>query len=220
MCQNVTRVARIVRALWMFHAAFARRREGFLVLLRETHTTCVGVPPDTRREPSRTAREVIRQSVQSGKRPSPPSRTLPARTEYYSRHERRHRVLELSSKPKELPEGPVDQRAWQQYQSYLSRVRPVARAEFYKRLMERQGLKTTRAVARVTGEDHSRVARVLKILGLPEPVLDYLRTHDSPTVVTYFTEKRLRDLVAIQDPRRIWRQFQEMLRELDEGVAG
>jgi hypothetical protein len=119
--------------------------------------------------------------------------------------------LELSPKPKDLPEGPVDQRSWKQYQSYLSRVRPVARADFYKRLMEREGLKTTRAVARVTGEDHSRIARVLKILELPKPVLDYLRTHDSPTVIGYFTESRLRGLATLKDPRRIWQRFQEML---------
>jgi hypothetical protein len=122
--------------------------------------------------------------------------------------------LELSPKPKDLPDGPVDQRAWQQYQSYLSRVRPVARAEFYKRLMERQGLKTTRAVSRVTGEDHSRIARVLKMLELPEPVLEYLRTHDSPAVVGYFREGRLRELAALKDPRRIWQRFKEMLCQL------
>lgn len=118
----------------------------------------------------------------------------------------------MSSKPKDLPDGPVDQRTWKQYQSYLSRVRPVARADFYKRLMERQGLKTTRAVARVTGEDHSRIARVLKILELPKPVLEYVRTHDSPEVVGYFTENRLQELVSLKDPRRIWLRFQEMLR--------
>lgn len=160
------------------------------------------------------AQEVIRQSVQPGKRRSPLSRTLPTRTECYSRHERRHRVLELSPKPKSLPEGTVDQRAWRQYQSYLSRVRPVARAEFYKRLMEREGLKTTRAIARVTGEDHSRIARVLKILELPEPVLQYLRSHDSPAVVGFFTEKKLRELTELGEPRRIWQEFQRMLREL------
>jgi hypothetical protein len=108
----------------------------------------------------------------------------------------------------------VDQRAWHHYQSYLNRVRPVARAEFYKRLMERQGLKTTRAVARVTGEDHSRIARVLKILELPEPVLEYLRTHDSPALVGYFTEGRLRELLALKDPRKIWGRFRELLQEL------
>lgn len=173
------------------------------------------VPPDTRREPSGTAREVILQS----ERPGAPQklylrRALPARTECFSRHERRHRRLVLSSKPKDLPDGPVDQRAWKRYQSYLSRVRPVARADFYKRLMERQGLKTVRGVARVTGEDWSRVARVLKILELPEPVLHFLRTHDSPAFVGFFTESRLRDLIALKDPRRIWHRFQEMIQDL------
>ncbi len=175
----------------------------------------IGVPPDTRREPSRTARELIILSERPGKHAKASSRTLPARTECYMRISKRHRILELSPKPKDLPEGPIDQRTWHQYQSYLSRVRPVARAEFYKRLMERQGLKTTRAVARVTGEDHSRIARVLKILELPEPVLEYLRTHDSPVTVGFFTEGRLRELVALTDPRRIWGRFQEMLKDLE-----
>ena len=179
----------------------------------------VGVPPDTRREPSRTAQELIILSERPGKPTKPPSRTLPARTECFSRHERRHRRLELSPKPKDLPDRPVDQRTWKRYQSYLSRVRPVARAEFYKRLMERQGLKTTRAIARVTGEDWSRVAKVLKILELPEPVLEFLRTNDSPEVVKCFTEGRLRELVALKDPRRIWQRFQEMLRELGDESA-
>lgn len=85
--------------------------------------------------------------------------------------------------------------------------------------MEREGLKTIRAVARVTGEDHSRVARVLKVLELPEPVLQYLRSHDSPAIVGYFTEKRLRELVALGEPRRIWQEFQRTLRELGEEAA-
>lgn len=132
-------------------------------------------------------------SSQAERRP-PTGRTLPARTECYSRRER-------------------------QYQSYLDRVRPVARAEFYRRLMERQGLKSTRVVARVTGEDRSRVARVLKILELPEPVLQYLRSHDSPAIVGYFTEKKLRELVALGEHRRIWQEFQRTLRELGEEPA-
>lgn len=56
------------------------------------------------------------------------------------------------------------------------------------------------------------MARVLKILELPEPVLKYLREHDSPTIVIHFTEKRLRELVSLKDPRRIWREFQKTLR--------
>lgn len=157
---------------------------------------------------------MIRSVDQQGKRRNPPRRTLPARTECYSRHHQRHRVLELSRKPKDLPDGPVDQRSWKQYQSYLSRIRPVARADFYKRLMERQGLKTVRAVAKVTGEDWSRIAKVLKILELPDPVLEYLRTHDSPDVVQCFTEARLRELLSLKDPRSIWNRFRALLEEI------
>lgn len=120
--------------------------------------------------------------------------------------------------PQDLPDGPVDQRSWRQYQAYLGRIRPVARADFYKRLMERHGLKTTRGVARVTGEDRSRIARVLKILELPEPVLECLRTHDSPAVVGFFTEARLRELVVLKDPCRIWQRFREMLCRLGIGA--
>jgi len=123
-------------------------------------------------------------------------------------------VLELSSKPKELPEGPVDQRAWLQYQSYLSRVRPVARAEFYKRLMESQGLRSVRALAKVTGEDWSRVARVLKLLELPEPVLAFLRSHDTPEIAATFTERKLSELLGLKTPRAIWIRFQDLLRNI------
>lgn len=155
---------------------------------------------------------MIRRAEQPEKRGTPLTRTLPARTECYSRHERRRRVLELSSKPKVLPEGPVNQRAWRQYQSYLSRVRPVARADFYKRLMENRGLKSIRALAKLTGEDWSRVARVLKLLDLPEPVLQFLRTHDTPQLSAAFTERQLRELLALKDPRRIWTKFTGTLR--------
>ena len=160
---------------------------------------------------------MIRQSDQPGKRGCSFIRTLLARTGCYSRLERRRRVLELSPKPEGLPEGPVDQRAWRQYQSYLSRVRPVARAEFCQRLMESRGLKSIRALAKVTGEDWSRVARVLKLLELPEPVLEYLRTHHSPAIVDRFTERHLRELLELNDPGRIWKRFQEMLRETETG---
>lgn len=122
----------------------------------------------------------------------------------------------METKPGALrDDGPVDQRAWRHYQAYLSAVRPVARADFYKRLMDRKGIKSIRGLAQVTGEDWSRVARVLKILDLPAPVLDYLRTHDSPDLLRTFTEKSLRELVRIGDPRLIWSRFQSLLSKLD-----
>jgi len=79
----------------------------------------------------------------------------------------RNKTLELTPKPQELPEGSVDQRSWHQYQAYLSRIRPVARAEFYQRLMESRGLKSIRALAKLIGEDWSRRARISAESGYP-----------------------------------------------------
>ncbi len=183
-----------------------------------THTAWFGVPSVTRRETRRAALEAIQHADHPGKLKNLGCRTLPAKTGCYSRHEQRHRVLELSPKPQDLPDGPVDQRSWRQYQAYLGRIRPVARADFYKRLMERQNLKTVRAIARVTGEDWSRVAKVLKILELPAPVLDFLRTHDSIEISGTFTERRLRELLALGNPSKIWNQFRSMLKEISEEV--
>ena len=110
--------------------------------------------------------------------------------------------------------GSVDQRAWKQYQAYLSRIQPVTRADFYRRLMDRQGIKSIRALARVTGEDWSRVARILKVLELPSPILEYLRTHDSPALASTFTEMRLRELARVRDSRRTWGRFQTLLAQI------
>jgi hypothetical protein len=159
-----------------------------------SHPRIVRVPHDTRRETC--------------------SRTLPVQTEAFSRWEDRNKTLELTPKPQELPEGSVDQRSWHQYQAYLSRIRPIARADFYRRLMESRGLKSIRALAGLTGEDWSRIAKVLKLLELPEPILAFLRAHDSPEIAATFTERQLRELLALKDHRRIWNRFQSTLRSL------
>lgn len=145
-----------------------------------------------------------------------PLRTLPVATPFFKRYNQRKVVLHLDYKPEFLGDGGVSQRAWQTYQSYLGRVRVVARADFYKRLMARHDCKTVRALARITGEDWSRICRILKILDLPGPVLDYLRTHDSPALVRTFTEKRLHELRALGDPDRIWNRFRSMLKEISK----
>lgn len=145
-------------------------------------------------------------------------RTLPVQSPFFSRYQNARRVVELQPKPVALGSKAVDQLSWRQYQSYLARVRPVARADFYKRLRERQGCQSIRALARTTGEDWSRVAKVLKLLELPAPVLEYLRTHDDPHVVRFFSERRLRDLLRHRDARRIWQEFQVLLEEARRGA--
>ena len=145
-------------------------------------------------------------------------RTLPVTTPFFKRYNNRKVVFHLDHKPEVLGDGGTRQRAWQTYQSYLGRVRVVARADFYKRLMARHGCKSVRALARITGEDWSRIARILKILELPAPVLDYLRTHDSPALVRCFTEKRLHELRDIGDPDMIWDRFRTLLKQISKEV--
>jgi hypothetical protein len=143
-------------------------------------------------------------------------RTLPVATPFFKRYNHRQVVFHLDHKPEVLGVGGTSQRAWQTYQSYLGRVRVVARADFYKRLMARHGCKSVRALARITGEDWSRIARILKILELPGPVLDYLRTHDSPALVRCFNERCLHELRAIRDPDKLWNRFRSMLKEISK----
>jgi hypothetical protein len=73
---------------------------------------------------------------------------------------------------------------------------PWERARRYRRLLQEQGFRSIRTLARTIGEDHSRVARLLKILELPERVLSTLQTYADHTLIrAYFTEKWLRELV-------------------------
>ena len=54
---------------------------------------------------------------------------------------------------------------------------------------------------------------------LPEPVLEFLRTHDPPDVVRCFTEGRLRELAALRDPRAVWNRFRDLLREIGHSAG-
>ncbi len=134
-------------------------------------------------------------------------------TPFYSRRVERRKVVELGERPGGLPDGStVTERAWKRYQAYLNRVSPIDRADFYARLRER-GFGSVRAMAQVTGEDWSRVARLLKLLELPGSVLGYLRTHKDPATVAAFSERRLRELLALGDPARIEERFAGLLAE-------
>jgi len=115
----------------------------------------------------------------------------------------RRRKLISGKPPPGLPcERPVSARDWQAYLNRMSEEPPWERAWRYRLMMSQQGFKSIRSLAWTFHEDHSRVARVLQILKLPERVLAALRTHAShPKIRAHFTEKRkrLRQLVK-QNP--------------------
>jgi hypothetical protein len=110
----------------------------------------------------RAAEAYLTTSELEGPDEHEPLRTLEVTTPFFKRYNRRQPVFQLDFKPEVLGTGALRQRAWQTYQSYLGRVRVIARADFYARLMERYRLKSVRALARLTGEDWSRIARILR----------------------------------------------------------
>ena len=131
---------------------------------------------------------------------------------YFAVYRGRRRKLISGKPPPGLPcERPVSARDWQAYLNRMSEEPPWERAWRYRLMMSHQGFKSIRALAWALKEDHSRVARVLQILKLPEPVLAVLRTHAGhPRVRAHFTEKRLRQLVRENQPEA------EILREIEQ----
>ncbi len=163
--------------------------------------------------------EVLQAAEQLGPAFDPIYRTLSVQSAFFTRYEARQAIFELGDKPEALIGDSVDKRAWKGYQADLARVRPVDRADDYQRLRVRTGCKSLRALARIAGEDWSRVARALKVLELPAPVLDYLRAHDAPQLSSYFSERRLRQLLTLKDPKRILKRFRGLLKELRPDAA-
>jgi ParB-like chromosome segregation protein Spo0J len=92
---------------------------------------------------------------------------------------------------------------------------PWERAERYYRMMQEQGFRSIRALARAIGEDHSRIARILKVLELPQSALEALqRDSDNARLRAHFTERRLRQLVRQDQPGTA------ILREIGQVIQG
>ena len=60
----------------------------------------------------------------------------------------------------------IEQKAWKTHEAYLNRLErfPLDKAEYYQRLKEVHAVNTVRGLSKVTGEDWSYIAKVLRIL--------------------------------------------------------
>lgn len=138
------------------------------------------------------------------------------RNEYFTVYKHRRRKLLSGQPPAALAsQRGINARAWRAYQRRMSQEPPWERAWRYRLMMSHQGFKSIRTLALALKEDHSRVARVLQILKLPEVVLAALRTHAAhPRVRARFTEKHLRQLVRENRPEAT------ILHEIDQVAQG
>jgi len=116
---------------------------------------------------------------------------------YFTVYKQRRRTLISGSAPIGLSGNqPPQARIWQVYQNRMSEEPAWERAERYRRMMQEQSSQSIRALARATGGDHSRMAKILHVLELPERVLAALRAHTNDARIrAHFTEKRLWQIV-------------------------
>jgi hypothetical protein len=126
----------------------------------------------------------------------------------------------LGNRPEDLEHiATIEQKAWQKHLTHLDRLEqfPLDKAEYYLRLKESHGVNSIRGLAKITGEDWSKIAKVIRTLDLPDSIKDFLRNNkNDPSIIEFFHLKRLLDIVRQGGQRQQLIRFREMMAELEE----
>ena len=141
---------------------------------------------------------------------------------YYTVINKAKQHFRLGSRPQDLSDiETIEQKAWEKHQSYLNRLErfPLDKAEYYLRLKEVHGVRSVRGLARITGEDWSCVARILRIPELPDTIKDFLKSNkEVALIVKLFSLRKLLDIIRQGEERLQMARFSEFLSEGREGV--
>ena len=139
---------------------------------------------------------------------------------FYSIFQQRRQQIVFGERPEDLAQaGTIDQRILEKHQTYLRRLEnfPLKKAAYYRQIQDSTGIKSVHAIAEITGEDWSQIARVLKTLELPAPIQDFLNTHREPATLKHFHLRRLLELVRLKNEPLLSSKFREMLDEIGDG---
>ena len=68
-------------------------------------------------------------------------------------------------------------------------------------------------VAAIFRVSRPRVTQLLNLLRLPGPVVSFLSDCDDPSLLRYFTERRLRELIRLGDDQGVITRFREMVKD-------
>ena len=152
---------------------------------------------------------------------SSPVRTFQFTQPFYSRFEQGRKQFVFGERPENLADvETIDQRIWEKHRTYLRRLEdfPLKKAAYYRGLQESTGIKSVRALAEITGEDWSTIAKVLRTLELPKGIRDFLSKNPFPEFMKHFHLRRLLELVHLGDEDIQFARFREMLDEINPGV--
>jgi len=126
----------------------------------------------------------------------------------------------LGERPEDLDQiVKIEKRAWEKHTAHLNRLErfPLDKAEYYLRLKESHGVNSIRGLARITGEDWSYIAKIIRTLDLPASIKDFLRSNQSdPAILQFFHLRKLLDIVRQGEERLQLARFREMMEELEE----
>jgi hypothetical protein len=85
-------------------------------------------------------------------------------------------------------------------------------------LIELSPVNTVRELSKITGENWLYIAKIFRILTLPEPIKDFLRNNKNyPSIVKLFNLRRLRDIVRQGEERLQLGRFRELVEVLGRG---
>jgi len=134
---------------------------------------------------------------------------------FYTAVENSKRYFCLGYRPEDLSHiKTINQKAWKKHKVHLNRLYrfPLDKAEYYLRLKEAHGVNTVRGLSKLTGENWSYIAKVLRVLALPEPIKDFLRNNkNDPSIVKFFNFRRLLDIVRQGEARLQMARFREFI---------
>ena len=128
----------------------------------------------------------------------------------------------LGERPEDLDHiATIEQRTWEKHLTHLNRLErfPLDKAEYYLRLKESRGVNSIRELAKITGEDWSYIAKIIRTLELPDSIKDFLRSNKSnPAILQFFHLRKLLDIVRQGEERQQLTRFREMIEELEEKI--
>ena len=96
-------------------------------------------------------------------------------------------------------------------------ISPLQEARRYARTLESDpSVKTQADLAREMGVSRVRITQIMNLLRLDYAVQEQLLGLEDQRVVRFFSERRLRPLIQIEDPKQQVREFERMLAQIPQ----
>jgi hypothetical protein len=130
----------------------------------------------------------------------------------------------LGNRPEDLEHiVTIEKRSWARHLAHLNRLArfPLDKAEYYIRLKESHGINSLRGLGKITGEDWSYIAKILRTIELSESIKDFLRNNKSnPAILQFFHLRKLLEIIRQGEERLQLSRFRELMQEFEENKIG